>query len=359
MTNRLKLLLILLFFLGISVYVNLRSENIIDPDSLYHIRHAWIYQTNGIFDSSFPWTQFWAIRIMGADLWYGFHVFLIPFTYIKDLAFSIKIAGISITFLVLVSFYLAFKNINIKFPELWVAFFLFSSPAILTRMMMMRPHPLSLGLTALIFSFFYRGSAMLVFIFSFLLSWMHSSVFWFPIIAVCVLILVKRLNNQEIYVRKFAAFLGGIAAGLLARPHPLANLKLIYIQVVDLYLSKSYELAKIIGAELRPSTWGSVFGQKWLFAAFIAALVYLVWRIYKKESLDAGRKVVVFSSLFLVILSVLMYSTAKRAIDQLGLFITIFAGSTFFLKTRFESVKRRLMKALLLSSLSFISFYNL
>ena len=110
---------------------------------------------------------------------------------------------------------------------------------------------------------------------------------------------------------------------------------------------------------MRPPTWGSVFGQKWLFVAFIAALVYLVWRIYKKESFDAGRNDFVFSSLFLVILSALMYSTAKRAIDQLGLFITIFAGSTFSLKTKFESVKGRLMKVLLLSSLSFISVYNL
>ncbi|MDP3792288.1 MAG: hypothetical protein Q8Q89_01020 [bacterium] len=329
MRNWIKVLLILTIFLGISAYVNFRSQSIPDPDSLYHIRHAWIYQTNGIFDSSFPWTQFSAIRIIGADLWYGFHILLIPFTYISDLVVAIKIAAIFITFLVLASFYIAFKNIDIKFSELWAIFFLFSSPAIMTRMTMVRPHPLSLGLTALIFSFFYKGPAILVFIFSFILSWMHSSIFWFPIIAVCILIIFKRLNNQGVDGRKVIAFLAGIAAGLMTRPHPLANLKLIYIQVVDLYLSKNYELAQIIGAELKSPTWGGVYDQKWLFIALIISLIYLGWHIYKKESFDINKKIIILSSLALTALSILMYTTARRAIDQVGLFITFFTGSVF------------------------------
>ena len=247
--NWLRIILILTFFISISVYVNFKSENIPDPDSLYHIRHAWIYQTNGIFDSSFPWTQFSAIRIIGADLWYGFHVLLIPFTYISDLAVAIKIAAIFITFLVLASFYVALKNMDIKYSELWAIFFLFSSPAIITRMTMTRPHPLSLGLTALIFSFFYpapslslpagrqaldrhsekgrawygTSSAILVLIFSFLLSWVHSSIFWFPIIVICTIVFFQWLNNQKVDAQKFIAFILGIAGGLIARPHQIGR----------------------------------------------------------------------------------------------------------------------------------------
>ena len=304
MKNWVRILLILTTFLGISIYVNFRSQNILDPDSLYHIRHAWIYRTNGIFDSSFPWTQFSVIKTMGADLWYGFHVFLIPFTYISDLAVAIKLAAIFTTFFVLASIYVALKNLNIKLSGLWAIFFLFSSPTIIPRMMMVRPHPLSLGLTALIFSFFYTGPSVLVFIFSFILSWMHSSIFWFPIIAVCALVLFKRLNNQKIDVHKLIVFLAGIAAGLMARPHPLANLKLIYIQVVDLYLLKNYELAQVIGAELRSPTWESAYVQKWLFIVLITALIYLGRRIYKKEPLDVNRRIIILSSLALTAVSI-------------------------------------------------------
>ena len=363
MKNWLRILLILTIFGGISIYVNFKFQGMLDPDSLYHIRHAWIYQTNGIFDSSFPWTQFSVIRTMGADLWYGFHIFLIPLTYISDLVVAIKVASIFITFLVLVSFYAAFKNIYIKFPELWAIIFLLSSSSIMARMTMTRPHPLSLGLTALIFSFFYKGPATLVFVFSFILSWIHSSIDWFPIIAVCVLILFQWLNKQEVDIRKVIAFLAGIATGLMARPHPLANLKLIYIQVVDLYLSKNHELVQIIGAELRPPTGESVDAQMWLFITLISALVYLGWYLYKKESLDINRKITILSSLTLTVFSILMYITARRAIDQLGLFITIFTGLVFSLfssrKKGFLAAKERSITILLFSLLLSISAYNL
>ena len=363
MRNCFKVSLILIFFLSISAYVNLRSPNIPDPDSLYHIRHAWIYQTNSIFDSSFPWTQFSVIKTMGADLWYGFHILLVPLTYLSDLVIAIKVASIVITFLVLASIYGALKNVDVKLPALWAIFFLFSSPSVITRMTMMRPHPLSLALTALIFSLFYKGPTILILIASFLLSWIHSSIFWFPITAICVLTFFKWLNHQGIDARKLTAFFAGIVMGLAARPHPVANLKLIYIQVVDLYLSKNYELAKIIGAELRPPTWEGVYTQKWLFIVLVAALVYLGWRNYKKGFSDSDRKIVVLSSLTLVALSILMYSTAKRAIDQLGLFIITFAGSIFsatsFLKRRTESVKEGFVLILLLSLLLGFSIYNI
>ncbi len=361
MRSWLRILLILALFLGISIYVNFKSQSIPDPDSLYHIRHAWIYQTNGIFDSSFPWTQFSAIKTMGADLWYGFHILLIPLTFISDLTIAIKIASVFITFLVLASFYTAFKNIDIKFPELWATFFLFSSPAIITRMTMTRPHPLSLGLVALIFSFFYQGSMALVFVFSFLLNWMHSSIFWFPIITVCVLIFFQWLNNQKIDIKKIIAFLGGTIAGLLVRPHPLANLKLIYIQVVDLYLSKNHELAQVIGAELEPPTWGTVYIQKWLLVALITALIYLGWRVYKKGFFDANRKVIILSSLALTVISALMFMTARRAIDQLGLFIIIFAGATFsylFSKEKVKILGKRVTTAILFFLVSGLLIYN-
>ena len=54
------------------------SPTTADPDGFYHIRHARVYRTQGLFDSGFPWARFSAIRDQASDLWYGFHVLHVP-----------------------------------------------------------------------------------------------------------------------------------------------------------------------------------------------------------------------------------------------------------------------------------------
>ena len=54
------------------------SPTTADPDGFYHIRHARVYRTQGLFDNGFPWARFSAIRGQAGDLWYGFHVLHVP-----------------------------------------------------------------------------------------------------------------------------------------------------------------------------------------------------------------------------------------------------------------------------------------
>ena len=42
----------------VSLFLHIQSWGTADLDSLYHFRHAWIYRTQGFFDSSFPWVQY-------------------------------------------------------------------------------------------------------------------------------------------------------------------------------------------------------------------------------------------------------------------------------------------------------------
>lgn len=325
--SSIELILVLSLFLAISAYLNFRTENIFDPDSFYHIRHAWLYQTQGIFDSSFPWTQFSAIRERGADLWYGFHIFLMPFTYVDDLAAGIKVAGFTITFLVLSSLYFAFRNLKIKFSFYWPLLFLFSSGETIWRTVMTRPHPLSLGLLALIFSFFYTSTTWAVVIFSFLFSWIHASVFWLPIVILAPIVLFRWLNNEKISTPPIYGLLGGLAAGLAARPNPLGNIKLVYTQVVELLLAKNYGLAETIGMELRPPAIAGLEDKiLFLLIIFSASIGYLGWLVYKKETFKTEEKILFVSSLVAVVFSILMYVTARRAIDLLALFTVILAA---------------------------------
>ena len=60
-------------------------------DSFYHIGHAAEYVRRGLFDTSFPWATQSVIQDLGADLWWGFHVILIPFTFFADPATGIRV----------------------------------------------------------------------------------------------------------------------------------------------------------------------------------------------------------------------------------------------------------------------------
>ena len=50
-----------------------------DLDSFYHIGHALAYLEGSVFDTSLPWATQSIIGDMGGDLWWGFHVLLMPF----------------------------------------------------------------------------------------------------------------------------------------------------------------------------------------------------------------------------------------------------------------------------------------
>jgi len=321
-------LLVIIFFLSIAYFANFRSSNVYDPDSFYHIRHSWIYGERGLFYSEFPWAQYSVIQELKADLWYGFHMFLLPFTYFGDLGLGIKVAGFTTTFLVLFSFYLALKNLSVIFPAVWSSLFIFSSPLILYRMAMTRPHPLSLALFVLIFSFLIRGPLWLIPVLGFLTAWLHSALFWFPLVIFSVILIFKTAGSQKVEATKFIALVAGLAVGLFARPNPLANLKLIYIQIVELYLSKKEVLEQVIGGELRPPGYKEVeIYALFLLAVLTAAAGLLGWVIYKKEAMSPEARTAVLGSLTMVFVSIFMYMNANRALDILAAFIIIFSAA--------------------------------
>ena len=215
-------------------------------------------------------------------------------------------------------------------------------------MLMTRPHPISLGLIALIFSFFNNGPLLPILISSFLLSWFHSSFFWFPIATITPIIIFKWLNKEKIGITKISGLLISVAGGLMARPHPIENLKLIYSQIIDVYLLKGYELAALIGAELRMSvvtSWISFAKLFWpIILMVVVPLIILVRAAYKKWDFAKETKIIVISSFIMLFFSINMYITSNRAIDLLSLFSVIFAGSVIsYYLSREEELNPRLL----------------
>lgn len=107
----------LIFALGalvVSALLHFSSDRFADPDAFYHFRHAALYGEGSLFSSVFPWIPFSVIGKYSADIWYGFHILLIPFTWIGDAVLAMRLAGVGLTWAFLLTIYCACAKLELK-----------------------------------------------------------------------------------------------------------------------------------------------------------------------------------------------------------------------------------------------------
>src|SRR3989344_211365 len=251
--SKIKLVFILLVFFTLPAIFILGADKVLDPDSFYHIRHAWLYRTSGIFQTDFPWVQFSVIRSNPADIWYGFHLLLVPFTFFDNLVEGIYFSAIFFAATALAVFYFVLRRHRIAYSFFWVILLYFSTPDFIFRLNMSRPQTISIGLLALLFSFLVKPIGIWpVFAVSAALALIHLSFFWAAILiaitaAATIFIIQKHLDWKNLL-----AVFGGLAVGWLLRPNPFGALKILKTQLVDLLAVKQVGLPLLFGEELRP-----------------------------------------------------------------------------------------------------------
>src|SRR5262245_55149153 len=130
-----------------------------DVDGYYHLRHAWVYGTLGPWLHEFPWVECSAIHDQGADLWYGFHVLLIPLTWLSDLVLALRAGAVAVTLASLLAVHAAVRRLDAAWPIVWTLLFALGSADLSFRLTMLRPHPLSLGLCLWLFALLARALA--------------------------------------------------------------------------------------------------------------------------------------------------------------------------------------------------------
>lgn len=274
-----------LYFLSaailISALFHFSSPNIPDPDSLYHLRHAYLLRTNGIFNTEFPWTYYSAIRTYGTDLWYGFHLLLLPFTFGGGTVLGIKVAGVFLTAILLLAYYWTAKRQKLVWPEFWPFLFLLAVPNALFQLLMVRPHMVSLALAVLLLSFLSFGKLLPVFLISVGITFFHLNFFWIgPGIALAVFFVSLAYKNFEI--KKVLAVALGMAIGALLRPEPISALKLTYIQVVKLLLEKQSDFPLLFSRELAPLSLRTLSQTSFLFLLlWLTAIMAGGWAGYR------------------------------------------------------------------------------
>ncbi len=361
--KKIQFTLTILSLAAIAAALQFSTPNIADPDSFYHMAHAKIYQTEGPTFSEFPWTQFSVIKNLKADIWYGFHLFLIPFTYIKDRILGLKVAGAVITFLTLAGFYFALNRLKTKWPLVWTLVFTVAAPDVLYRLTMTRPHNLSLALVLITFALIFANGRKSVFvILGFLSSFLHIALSWLPIFIAIVSNLVLKIRRGPTQWKNLIYLIAGSIIGILLRPNPLGAVKLAYIQVVQIIAIKLQNIPLTFGRELRPPTFDMFLRNTPLIILILLAGLVLYRLVFRKthDQESSLQKNIFFSAL--AVAAVFFFITAlvaRRSYDIFTSFALIAAAIALSLYLKNSPQKKNLLLSSLIITIGLLSLNSL
>ncbi len=294
----------------------------------FYIRQAWQLRTQSFFDASFPWIYHSVVRIYSASLWFGFTVFLIPFTIFNNLFLGIKLAGILLTAFALLAYYIVIKRHQLKLALLWPFLLLFSAPNILYRFLMVRPQLISVGLSVLLFSFLIGGSVWGIFFASAGIVWFHMNFAWLPVLILGVVAGARFFTERIIDWKKIGAVIGGVLAGWLLRPEAMNAAKLFYIQIFQSMFEKSGGAPLLFGQENFPLQFITLL-RNFSLVTILWVLAMIVFVIAARRQ-QLPHKVLIWSSFILsVLFFFLTMAVSRRAYDLWLPFNLLFVASVF------------------------------
>lgn len=267
--------------------------NVADLDGFYHLGHARSYLETGLFDTSLPWATRSVIADVGGDLWWGFHVLLLPFALVGDVAWGMHAAGFALTAGLALTVTGVLRRHEIPHAGWWAAVFLVAVPNIFFRHLMIRPHVVSMGAGIALLSVLVRGRWWHALLLSALISWVHLSLFWLaPGIAAAyafaripaTALLGRDDPDTGVPIRlALPAAVVGTLFGWLCRPDALQTARLLNVQLVELFTQKTLEQPLTFAAELSPIPLATLVQSSWLFAvSWIVAIAYVLRCLWKE-----------------------------------------------------------------------------
>jgi hypothetical protein len=318
----------------VAIFLHFSSDKFPDPDVFYHFRHAEIYGdggAGGIFRTDFPWVHYSVISRLSSDLWYGFHLILVPFTWLGDSILGMQLAGIFVTFTFLLLCYVAYWQLRVSPALFWPFFLLFSSAYLLHRLGMLRPQVLSLGLSTCLFVLLAAGNVWGVFVTTLASTWLHLNFFFVSFLILGVFAVVKVFNEKIVPWRESLALAGGVLVGWLLRPNPVGAAQILYVQLVQLGLEKAVGLPLDLASEMSPLKLKSQSNYLPFTLVLFFSLLYLFWAGFRKHRpLSIQDRTVLWTSAALsIIFFLLSVLVARRAFDFCSAFGVILIGLVF------------------------------
>lgn len=304
--------------------------NVADLDGFYHIGHAKAYLEGSLFDTSLPWATQSIIGDLGGDLWWGFHVLLLPFAALGGVALGVRAAALTLTLTLGLTVLWVLRRHGVAWAGGWAALFLVAAPNVSFRYLMLRPHVVSLAAAVALLSVLVRGRWWHVVLLSAFISWVHLGLFWMaPGIAVAYAVaripvtvgLGRESPDTGVPLRQAlpAAFAGSMI-GWLLRPDALVTAGLLNVQLIQLFTQKATGAPLTFAAELSPLGIEELLRTTWLFAVvWVGAGATFVWAASRDRlgSLGQEKATLLVSALLVsVVFLGLTLVSARRAMEQ-------------------------------------------
>lgn len=331
-------------FLSLAIYYAFLQWNnyIGDPDGFYHTKMA-LFLREGILLKSLPWMQYSSITEHFTDHQLLYHLFLVPFTYIKTPLIGVKIATVLFAAMMGLTFYWLFKKLKITWPWLWT-FLIISLADLNFRLALVKVNSWSWIFIALLIYALYYKKRWLTFFLSFFFVWLYGG--W-PIAGLIGLIfllatyiydyihhkkiklfhkkLVITWEDRSKYIadKKVLFFLlGGLLTGVILNPYFPYNLKFYYEQFFLIGVINYGHIFSVGGEWYGLLPMQVLSSGSHLFALGILALVVLCFN-YKKISH------LTWLSLLLTLLFFLLTMKSRRFVEYYLPFLLLFNASAW------------------------------
>lgn len=252
MITKISAATIFILILGICTIflIQFSTPTIYGADGYLHIRMAEFLKTFGPrYD--FHWARYSTFSNNFSDKDFLYHIFLIPFTFFKNIFFGAKLASAIFASLLFFTFYLMLKRYSHRsiLPLFLIAFFL--SDMFLETIS--RPRPISIVILVTLFSvhLIMQKKYLPVFLIAIFYSLCHVTS---PLIILYALIIeiVRRMDQKEFCIKTILASFMGVLAGFIIHPNVPNNFIVFYLNsvLVPIYTLKTGVLE--LGAEFFP-----------------------------------------------------------------------------------------------------------
>ncbi len=303
--NLLSCLVVFLIFFILFYKAQFSFNHLLGLDAYYHIKQAWLIRTCGVEKAvkNFSWLQCNILKDYPGDIWFGYHLFLLPFTF-GDLIFGAKLSSVFFNSLLFLAFFWVLKKFKVKYAFFWTASLLLVSNGLNFRLLMARPYILSILFSILGFYFIFQKKYLGIFILSLLYSFTTAEAPLIIFIAFSLTALeavkLKKLNLKPLIFTLLGFFLG-----LIIRPDFPNNLFLLYHQIFDVLFLRLKDVNLNFGNELKYPFSGRVKDNLYLFLAIELPLLWIVIKflLKKKKNIPLLHLFLFLLSFFFMILS--------------------------------------------------------
>jgi hypothetical protein len=297
----------------------------LDPDGYYHIKHAYLIRTEGLSAiQSFPWTQYSILSKYPSDIWIGYHLLLIPFTFFNDLLFGAKLSSVVFSALFCLIFYYLLKKLKVRFPFFWTSFLLFVNYGFLFRLLLPRDFIFSIICIFLSIYFIFKRKYIALFF----VSWFFALTYPAALILLGILAfvyLVLEIIYKKIFdFRILTSIIPGVIFGLVLRPDFPNNLKILFVTNILTVFYKLKGVGLNFGAEFMSNYNPFNRWDLFIFLIYLFVVFVLIHKFSHKTTGAVKKAILSYLFFFVVGLNFIIFYYSSLISSKLN--IVYFAG---------------------------------